>query len=147
MSLFEELGTDVCEHVTPKGKAMLWTLAPTVYVTRVSGYMEESHADLFERYGLRRIQEARGQKIRVFHDWYDMAGYDSRCRQRLTAWSLKHLDVYAEVHLCLRSKIVAMGVQVANIALKGLIRVHSDRTRLEVELRRTLRATPDAVRI
>jgi hypothetical protein len=147
VALFEELGTDARELVTPKGRAQLWTLAPTIYVTRVSGHMDESHAELFESYGLRRIQHAKGAKIRVFHDWYDMTGYESKCRQRLTSWSIRHLDVYAEVHICLRSKIVAMGVQVANIALRSIMRVHPDRAKLELQLRRVMRATPDAPKI
>ncbi len=37
------------------------------------------------------------------------------------------------------SEIVAMGVQVANLALGGLITVHPDRMGVEVELRRVLR--------
>jgi len=139
VALLEEIGTEREECVTPRGTARVWTLSPTIYVTQTSGYLEEAHAAFLESYGARRIQAARGRKLRVFHDWIDMTGYDSQCRTRMTAWSLKHLREYAEVHIALRSKIVAMGVQVANIALRGIIQAHNDRTRVEVELRRALR--------
>jgi hypothetical protein len=138
MALLEEQGTDLREARTDRGSARLWVLAPTVYVTSVTGHMEDVHADLFESYGLERIRKAPG-KLVVFHDWFDMTGYESRCRTRLTSWSVKRIEHYEEVHLGVRSKLVAMGVQVANIALRGLITAHSDRAKLEVELRRALR--------
>lgn len=137
MALFEELGRDLQEVTTGGGTARLWWLTPTIYVTQVSGQMGEKHADLFERFAEERIRNAPG-KVNVFHDWLGMTGYESRCRQRLTRWSLEHLDAYGEVHLALRSKLVAMGVQVANIALGGKIRVHGSRATLEAELKRAL---------
>ena len=138
MALLEELGTDVQEYATSRGVARFWTLAPNVYVTSVSGHMEEAHAEAFERYGAERLRQSPG-KLCVFHDWIGMTGYDSVCRQRMTAWSVPRLSHYAEVHLAVRSKIVAMGVQVANIALRGIMRAHQDRLPLEVELKRVMR--------
>ena len=146
MALLEELGTDLRQVTTSRGTARLWTLASTVYVTTVSGHMDLEHASLFEAYGADRVRLSGGG-LHVFHDWLTMTGYESECRQRLTRWSVKHLDAYAEVHLAVRSKIVAMGVQVANIALRGLIHVHPDRAPIEVALRRVLRVTPDAPRV
>lgn len=139
MALFEEHGSEVREARTARGCVRVWVIVPTVYVTSTSGHMEEAHADLLERYGLERIRAAPG-KITVFHDWLDMTGYESRCRQRLTSWSMARLHHYEEVHLGVRSKIVAMGVQVANLALGGLISAHSNRAKLEVQLERVLRA-------
>jgi len=133
-----EVGTEFATHETARGTASMWVLSPSVYVTSVDGHMEESHAELFARFGHDRIEGSPG-KLHVFHDWIDMTGYDSRCRQRLTAWSVARLGAYAEVHLAVRSRIVAMGVQVANIALRGLLRAHGDRSTLEAELRRVLR--------
>ncbi len=139
-TLFEDLATDAQELTTDRGTARLWALTPTVYVTSVVGHMEVAHGDLFVRFAEKRIREANG-KVNVFHDWIEMTGYESRSRQRLTAWSLANLDAYSEVHLALRSKLVAMGVQVANIALGGKIRVCTTRVRLEVELRQALKAS------
>lgn len=142
MSLLEERGTSPAELVTERGAVRLWTLSPTVYVTRATGHMEAAHAEVFVRYGEERLVAARGQKLHVFHDWLGMTGYDSVCRQRLTSWSLAHLDTYDEVHLAVRSKIVAMGVGIANIVLKSIIRVHPNLARLEIELRRAMVTPP-----
>jgi len=54
---------------------------------------------------------------------------------------------FEEVHVCLRSKIVATGVQLANLALNGVVQVHAGRARLEVEMRRVLRASTDAIKV
>lgn len=147
VALFEELAVDPRTHVTPKGTLRVWSIAPAIFVTRTVGFVEESHADLFESYGLQCIQQNGGRKIRAFHDWLDMTGYDSKCRTRLTAWSRRHLGDFEEVHMAVRSKIVAMGVQLANLALGGIIQVYSERTRLEVEMRRVFRASPGAIKL
>jgi len=90
--------------------------------------------DLFLSYSEERIRLASG-KLTVFHDWLDMTGYDSSCRKRITDWTVRHLSSYAEVHVALRSKLVAMGVQVANIALGGLVKTHKSRASLEAAVR------------
>jgi hypothetical protein len=95
--------------------------------------MEEPHADLFLRFSQERVAAKPGA-LYAFHDWLDMTGYDSVCRTRLTEWSVRNLDAFAEVHIGIRSKLVAMAVQVANIALRGLITVHPGKVQLEAAL-------------
>ncbi|HEY6878635.1 MAG TPA: hypothetical protein VI299_11485 [Polyangiales bacterium] len=138
VALLQEQGRDFREVLTERGCARLWVLAPDVYVTFATGYMEEPHAVLFESFGADRIKKASGGKLTVFHDWLDMTGYDSRCRARLTSWSIANLDHYDAAHFGVRSKIVAMGVQVANMALRGFICAHTSRPKLEAELRRAM---------
>lgn len=138
MALFRQQGEDFQEHASTRGTTRMWTLAPTVYVTQVEGHMDLSHAEFFERYGAARIA-ASPRPLCVFHDWLEMTGYDAPCRKRMTEWSVARLSSYREVHIGVRSKLVAMGIQVANIALRGLMHAHGNRAALEVELRRVLR--------
>jgi hypothetical protein len=138
MALHEDGATDIRECKTARGTVRVWTLLPTVYVTCMSGHLQDAHAELLEAYGQDRIERAGGQ-LYVFHDWIEMSGYDATSRQRMTTWSVARRHVYAEVHLAIRSKIVAMGAHVANIALGGLMHVHGGRAALELELGRVLR--------
>ena len=138
MPFLEEKGYDVREARTARGAERVWALGPNIYVTRVTGHMEDTHADLFEVYGADRIALAKGPLL-VFHDWVEMTGYESRCRTRLTEWSLARLDRFGAVHLAVRSKIVRMGIQVANIPLRGLIRPYPARQPLELALREAFR--------
>jgi hypothetical protein len=145
MALFEELGTDRVELDTPSGRVRFWALTPALYVSRVTGHMQDEHAEAFVEYAEERLLRTAG-KLSVFHDWMGMTGYESSCRQRLTSWSLAHLDRYDEVHIAQKSKLVAMGVQVANIALGGKISVHTSLVRMEAELRRLFQPHQPATR-
>jgi hypothetical protein len=138
MSLGREVGTDFAEYETLSGKLRAWALARNLFVTQGEGHMKDDHCEFLETYGAERIRRAGG-KVYVFHDWMELTGYDSRTRVRLTAWSAAHRNDYQEVHLAVRSRIVAMGVQVANIALGGFMRAHSGTAALEVELARVMR--------
>jgi len=138
MVLLRENGTRFAERSTESGALRAWVLAPNVFVTQGEGHMTNDHCTFLEEYGEARIQEYDG-KLYVFHDWRELTGYDSKTRVRLTAWSVAHRHVYQEVHLAVRSRIIAMGVQVANVAVGGIMRSHTGIATLEVELARALR--------
>jgi hypothetical protein len=67
------------------------------------------------------------RKLAVFFDVWGMRTYDAAFRAALTSWVADHRDAIAEFHVGLDSKIVAMGVAVANLALGGLVQAHTDR--------------------
>jgi hypothetical protein len=64
-------------------------------------------------------------------DFWDMQTYDSQVRVGWTGWCTKHRADLDGLHILLRSKLVAMGVTVANLALGGLITVHTERTKFD----------------
>lgn len=70
---------------------------------------------------------AEAGKIAVFYDFGDMPGYDSGLRVSWTQWLKAHLGSIVRIHIVVRSKIVAMGVSVANLALGGVIQTHTQR--------------------
>ena len=143
MALLRERGTRFAEHSTTTGALRAWVLAPNVFVTQGQGHMTDEHCDFITGYGESRIRDYAG-KLYVFHDWMELTGYDSRTRMRLTAWSVAHRHAYQEVHLAVRSRIIAMGVQVANVAVGGIMRAHAGTAALEVELARALRVATAA---
>jgi hypothetical protein len=138
MVLLREKGTHFGERSTESGALRAWVLAPNVFVTQGEGHMTDQHCAFLEDYGEARIRQYDG-KLYVFHDWIGLTGYDTKTRLRLTAWSVAHRHVYQEVHLAVRSRIIAMGVQVANVAVGGIMRAHAGVASLEVELARALR--------
>ena len=66
-------------------------------------------------------------KIAIFFDFTDAPGYDSGLRVFWTQWLRSHLSSITKMHIVVRSKMVAMGVSVANLALGGIIQTHSQR--------------------
>lgn len=69
--------------------------------------------------------------IALFDDLELMTGYDSGVRVRLTEWSKEHRTRISAFHILTRSKLAAMGVTVANLALGGSIRAHVRREAFE----------------
>ena len=137
MVLLRESGTEFAERATETGTLRAWMLAPNLYVTQGEGHMTDIHCEFIEAYGEACLRRHPG-KYYVFHDWRELTGYDTRTRIRLTAWAVAHRHAYEEVHLAVRSRIIAMGVQVANVALGGFMRTHAGIATLEVELARAL---------
>lgn len=145
MVLRREQGTDFAEQVTSSGVVRAWVLTRNVYVTQAAGHMDDDHCAFLETFGEGQIRRAGGSKHYIFHDWMELTGYESRTRLRLTTWSAARRHTFEEVHLAIKSRIVAMGVQVANIALGGFMRAHTGVSSLEVELARVMRlvSTPE----
>jgi hypothetical protein len=65
--------------------------------------------------------------ILVFDDWEEATGYDSAVRLKLTEWTRQHSGQVLETHVLLRSKLIAMGMAVANLALGGNLRTYTNR--------------------
>ena len=137
MVLRREVGTEFAECSTATGTLRAWVLARDVYATQGEGHMTDEHYEFVRAYGEERIRSAGG-KLYCFHDWLEMTGYDSSSRVKLTTWSIAHRHAFQEVHLAVRSRVVVLGVQVANIAIGGLIRTHSGIASVEIELARVM---------
>lgn len=70
-------------------------------------------------------------RLVVFDDWEALTGYESEARLRMTDWTRLHQEQIPETHILVRSKIVAMGVTVAAMALRKPLHVYSDRNLFE----------------
>lgn len=116
---------------TERGSIAYWELAPRVYMTEVRGFMTREMAQLI-------IEQAeplysRAGRVYGFHNWLAMDNYESVCRVELTSWVMGHRE-QSSLHIGLRSRMVAMGVAVANLALGSLIQVHNEPKQLEAAL-------------
>lgn len=100
-------------------------------MTEVRGMMTRDMAQLI----IERAEPlyARGGRIHGFHNWLAMDNYESVCRVDLTAWVLGHRQ-QSTLHIGLRSRMVAMGVAVANLALGSLIQVYNEPKQIETAL-------------
>jgi hypothetical protein len=67
----------------------------------------------------------------VFAELGQMTSYDTGIRTELTAGFLPDRERFAAFHVLLRSKIVAMGVTVANLALGGFVDISDNAVRFK----------------
>lgn len=124
---------------TGRGAILYWELAPRVYMTEVRGFMTQPMSQLIMKQA--EPLYAIGGKVHGIHNWFGMENYDSVCRVELTSWVLSH-RAQTGLHIGLRSRMVAMGVAVANLALGSLIQVHNEPRALEEALSSLLRRGP-----
>jgi hypothetical protein len=102
--------------------------APSIVHTRGEGHADlacvKEFWDYFE--SVARTQSP----IENFHDWANLAGYDAEVRQRYTQWARAHRAEIKAATILVSSRLVAMGVTVANLAL-GHLTAHHDRGKFE----------------
>jgi hypothetical protein len=120
---------------TSRGTLTFWQLAPHIYATEVRGFMTQEMSNLI-------IERAEplyvpGKKLHGFHNWLEMTNYDSACRVELTAWVMRH-RAQSALHIGLRSRMVAMGVAVANLALGSLIQIYASADEMETAVQAAL---------
>lgn len=68
----------------------------------------------------------------VLIDFWDMPTYDSGMRVQMTDWGKKHRSD-TKYYVCTKSKLVLMGLSVANLALGGILNVHEKRPEFDAE--------------
>jgi len=77
--------------------------------------------------------------VALFLDASRLERYDSVLRTRLTHHFREHLRQVSRIDVLVKSRIVAMGVAVASLALGGIVKSRADttsfRSALEAELR------------
>lgn len=95
----------------------LWIDHPVtgILVTRATGSMTLAAArplmDAFD-------EAARGNTtVHAFHDWSGVTGYTPEVREAYVRWSLQGKAKRRFIAVLVRSKLVAMGISVANLKL------------------------------
>ena len=110
---------------TDDGRLGIWTPAPALLVFHVVGYGHRDFArPLLEEFDRLR---ADGRRVHVFGDLERLPSYDSELRINATEHFGAHLASMASLHVLVKSRLVAMGVAVANLALRGLVTTHATR--------------------
>ena len=132
------LDADSARIESPRGTVVFSEPAPGVLVVRIVGHVtiEAANAAI----SLRRKALRATPAIHLFDHAWDATGYDSEVRLTLTAWAKENADRIESHHLLLRSKILAMGVSVANIALRNRLTVHTSEESFATVLRDTCRS-------
>ena len=106
---------------------------PHIELLRATGHANAEVADAILAH--RDMILAECGRIAIFDDLEQAAGYESKVRTRLTSWTSQHRPQIANFHILTGSRLIAMGVAVANVALGGSIKVHLKRPDFEAALR------------
>lgn len=118
-----------------RGSVGVWARGPIV-LTQLTGFGDGSFADPI----IAALDEALTGKgpIHFFLEMTAMENYDSALRTRLTNHVSQNRPRVASLQVVARSKLVTMGVAVANLALGGLITNHGSLSAFQAALDRAI---------
>jgi hypothetical protein len=117
------------------GEMRLWTATPRVLLVTMMGMGSASVMPAFTAAAPRPPADGRHW---LFFDVYLLENYESALRVQMTRWVDARRATLAELHVLHHSKLVAMGVAVANLALGGIINSHTRRATFQSEFDRVL---------
>ncbi len=131
-------------HRSERGELAMWLAAPTVLVWKYKGYSDADYLPFIAMVYDRTLANLRGRTA-MFVDCELQTGYDSDFRRGLVAWSKTMLPLPSTYCLFVKSRLVAMGISLARLAMGGQAQ-HVDvvtsrdayRTRLEASVRQAL---------
>ena len=111
-----------------RGALRIWEATPGVFLTQVTGNF---HAEFVRPFTRAFSRLTRTRTADGFHEWSAMDGYDVDARVGLTRWAVESRGTFASVHFLITSTIVRLGVQSANIAVGGFMKIYSERALFE----------------
>jgi len=121
---------------TRRGNLLITQPALGVMLFTYRGHMSADVVPFVERSVGRLL--AAGVRPDLFVDVEAMTGYDSAYRKAITAWGLRTQRQCGEVHFFVRSRLVAMGIAVSNLAAAGRLRATTHREQFETALGRAV---------
>jgi hypothetical protein len=120
-------------RLSPGGGAVTVTHpAPDVILFEVVGVLDSRCVDEIVAATDQAIQSAGA--IHVFHDWSEMTNYESHTRKRLTDYVEAVKSKLLSSHILFRSRIVAMGVSVANLVLNQRLSTYTDKEKFTASM-------------
>jgi hypothetical protein len=121
----------------PTNEPCATLLAPHVLLLEFGSWLDGPAAKALSL-ALGRYLMTSAQPVHTFWDLRFLIGYHSDARVAMTSALLTHRAKVASAETLARSKIVTMGLAVANITLGGVFRPHATRKGFELLLARRL---------
>jgi hypothetical protein len=102
----------------------MWVPSPRVFVGQVVGHVP---AELLRPLlpGMDRVMGASGG-AQLFFEARGVTGYEPRIRTEVVRYVKMHRPQVAHFRILVGSRLLAMGIEVANLALSGLIEPYSN---------------------
>lgn len=113
-----------------KGDPRVVVVTPHVLLVTLEGYLEAATGHAIAATIDRRLEASRG-RLHLFFDLERVVNYHSEVRTGLTRVLLARRPKVASVQVLTRSKIVKMGVAVANLTLGDVVRTFESRVAFE----------------
>ncbi len=140
MVLYASQAEEREELASARGRTVLYRVGRSTLVCRSEGYAVLDHVE--RMIARSEALVASAGIIEVFHDWFEVVGYEPSIRSRMTPWALKTRDLHRGVHIGIGSRIVQMGVSMVRIASGAPVFVYTSAPSLDVAMARALQMRP-----
>lgn len=117
-------------HENDQTVADVWAPAPGMLVTRARGVGSVAAI----RWYTSRVDRflMRGDKLEiVFHHWAEVTSFEAEARSYLRGWASQRASKLGEAHYLVSSKLLAMAISAAALALGRELHAHTDPQRFE----------------
>lgn len=121
-------------YSSTRGEAVLTPIKADVILLKITGHLDRPMGTAILDSVTKAIPGVK--RMHVFCDWAEMTGYESDVRSMFTQFVATH-RTKVTFHLLVGSKLVAMGVSVANLTLGGILVGYSNRASFDAALRST----------
>ena len=108
---------------TSRGRLALWAFDPGLLVFQIVDHGDRSFVAPIVAAFERRLRS--GAPVEMFVDVELMTSYDTELRTDVTRALAPERKRIGCLHILVRSKLVSMGVSVANLALGGIMSIHT----------------------
>jgi hypothetical protein len=105
--------------------ARWWSPSRGVFCTEVQGHVGMEVVQFLHDAWMTCHDAARAP-LTTFHDWSAVTMYERDARQRYEDLSVAIMNDVVVVHVLIRSRLLAMALEVANLVLGGKLRATSD---------------------
>jgi len=124
----------------PWTHALLWVPVPGIVVTRASGVGDLGSIKYYTSKMDRLLMS--GRPHRVFHHWREITKIDPEARSHLRKWAQERGSLLSDAHYLVRSKVLAMAVAVAAMALRRTLIAYHDEAKFVAVLDRAIYEQP-----
>jgi hypothetical protein len=132
----KDFGEPLDQFLGARCRQTVWMPRPSVLVIEQSGHLDADLARALQKVTAHAI--ALGRLPIGFVDARNVTGYTPEHRQLMTTWIRSSMAALGGMHVLTHSKLVSMGIAVANLALDGSIRSHATQATFDAAYREAL---------
>ncbi len=123
--------------VSQGGRLSVDVLSRRVITTTMSGNFDLGLAQHFLE-SLDAWVKLGATNLLAYHDWERVDDYDPKARELVTPWSKLHRPKFDAVHILLKNRALALGVQIVNHVTGDVMTAHFKRKDFEQARREAL---------
>jgi hypothetical protein len=120
------------EWSTERGSVTYERLAPNVVLVRLNGHLDAGFAEHIK--GAIGAVLAEGKKPHLFFDAWNATSLDTAFRAQLTPWHRQIAPRVEGQNVLVKSKILAMAITVANMAIGHILKPYNKRHEFEAAI-------------